>query len=192
MIEGSSVGQYPYKKFDNHLRTTSASAIDSVVDSICSHELGAGIDSLSHRVPNIKDLISPIIDAVYHQQSHKGHINLKRIEASKHGVWQSSVYVNAMTEKFHIEYDCTNTVIVVPKQPIVSKKDKEYRFVFQIQEYMNVSFKSKYGISFMFTGKYLTHRQQCSIDSDDKTDLFFNISSYGNKRLFIYIHRDSY
>lgn len=115
MIDGSSVGQYSHKKFKNDNKTTTAHVIDSLVDKISSHELGAGIDSLSHRIPNINDLISPILDAAYHRQSHKGTVNLKRVEAAKHGVWQRSVCVNAVTAKFHVEDDCTNTVIVVPK-----------------------------------------------------------------------------
>lgn len=39
----------------------------------------------------------------------------------------------------------------------------------------------------MFTGKYLTHRQQCFSPPDANKDLFFNIASYGNKRLFNHI-----
>ena len=92
--------------------------------------------------------------------------------------------VNDVTAKFHVENDCTNTVIVVPKQPIIENNNTEYKFVFQIQQYMNLSFKLKYGLSFMFIGKYLTHRQQCSKPSVANKDLFFNIASYRNKHLF--------
>ena len=105
MINGSSVGQYTYKKFNNNLKTTSVHVIDSVVDCISSHELGAGINSLSGWIPNIDDIISPVIDAAYHQQSCRRTVNLKRIEAAQHGVWQSSVCINAVTANFHVEDD---------------------------------------------------------------------------------------
>ena len=184
LVDGSSVGQYTYKGFKDQLKATRAHVRDCAVDCISTHELAAGIDSLSSRVHNIRDLISPIIDAAYYRQLKDGSINLKRVESAKHGVWQSSVCVNAVTEKFHTENDCTSTVIVVPNQASLTNKDREFRFVFQLQQYMNVSFKLKHGISFMFTGKFLTHRQQCTIPCEGDNDIFFNIASYGNNRLY--------
>ena len=86
MIDGSSVRQYSHKKFKDDVKTTKAHVIDSLVDKISSHELGAGIDSLSRRIHNLKDIISPIIDAAYQQQSHRGTVNLKRVEAAEYGV----------------------------------------------------------------------------------------------------------
>ena len=53
---------------------------------------------------------------------------------------------------------------------------------------MSISFKLKYGISFMFSGKFLTHRQQCTHPLNDKDDVFFNIATYGNKRLYSHIN----
>ena len=95
MIEGSSVGQYTHEKNDNHFKTISTYAKNSVVDSVSSHELGVGFDSLSCRIPNINDLISPIIDAAHQQQSQKGTVSLKTIEGAQSGVWQSSICINA-------------------------------------------------------------------------------------------------
>ena len=74
-------------------------------------------------------------------------------------------------------------MIVVPKQVPIKNNDREYSFVFQLKKHINIYFKLKYGISFMFTGKFLTHQQRCTHPCDDK-QVFFNIASYGNKRLF--------
>ena len=95
--------------------------------------------------------------------------------------------VNAVTKTFHTENYCTSTVIVVPDQSCQTNKDREFQFVFQLQKYMNVSFKLKYGISFIFSGKLLTHRQQCTLPCEGNNDVFFNIASYGNNRLYNHI-----
>ena len=42
------------------------------------------------------------------------------------------------------------------------------------------------GLSFIFSGKYLTHRQVIP-DSNSKHGNFLNIASYGNKRLYNHI-----
>ena len=97
--------------------------------------------------------------------------------------------MNAYTQKFHTESDCTSTVIVVPKQPKIKNNQKVYRFIFQLQKHMNISFKLKYGISFMFSGKCLIHRQQCTHTTHKKDDAFFNIAAYGNKRLYSHINK---
>ena len=52
---------------------------------------------------------------------------------------------------------------------------------------MNIFINLKYGVSFIFSGKYLTHREQSPKPCATKDDLFYNISSYGNKRLFSHI-----
>ena len=189
MVDGSSVGQYTYKCFNSEFKTMSSHIKDTAVQHICSHELGAGIDSLATRLPNIKRLISPIVDAAYTIQELKGGINLKKLESTYHGVWQSSVCVNSSTERFHTEDDCTSTVIVVPKQVKMKNEKKVYRFIFQLKKHLNISFKLKYGVSFMFSGKCLTHRQQCSHPIQEKNDLFFNIAAYGNKRLYSHINK---
>ena len=114
---------------------------------------------------------------------------MKKVDSTYHGVWQNSVCVNAYTRKFHTESDCTSTVIVVPKQPKMKHDKKVYRFIFQLQKHLNISYKLKYGVSFMFSGKFLTHSQQCTHPIHEKDDLFFNLAAYGNKRLYNHINK---
>ena len=132
MVNGSSVGQYTYKRFKSDMKTISSHIRDTAVQCISSHELGAGIDSLATRLPNIRNLISPIVDEAYVRQEQKVDINLKKVDSTCHGVWQNSVCVNAYTDKFHTESDCTSTVIVVPNQPKMKNDQRVYRFIFQL------------------------------------------------------------
>ena len=71
----------------------------------------------------------------------------------------------------------------------MKNNDKEYRFILQLQQHMNISFKLKYGISFMLSGKFLTHRQQCTHTLHENDDVFFNLAAYGNKRLYSHINK---
>ena len=103
VVDGSSVGQYTYKCFKNDLKTTSSHIRDTAVQHISSHELGAGIDSLASRLPNIKHLISPIVNAAYATQTFKGNIGLEKVESTNHGVWQSSVCVLMHIPKIFIK-----------------------------------------------------------------------------------------
>ena len=95
--------------------------------------------------------------------------------------------VNAVTEKFHTENDCTSTVIVVPDQKDPTNREREFQFVFQLQKFVNVSLKLKHGISFICSGKFLTHRQHCTLPCKGDSDVFFDIASYGNNRLYSHI-----
>ena len=46
---------------------------------------------------------------------------------------------------------------------------------------------STWTLEFLFSGKYLRYRQYCNVDSLVDKELFFNLASYGNKRLYDHI-----
>ena len=189
IINHSSVSQYAYKLFKDDEKSTASHLKNNAIECICSHELGVAMDSLSGRLHNLRDLISPILDVAYSEQKHKGYINLKKVQSSDHGCWQTQVCVNASTEKFHTEKDCTYTLIHVPKQKKSSDVNQQYRFVFQLMKHMNICITLRYGVSFIFSGQFLTHRQQCTKPHNTTDDFFFNIASYGNNRLYSHIKK---
>lgn len=78
IVDGSSIGQYTYKCLGNNLKTTLFHIRDTAVEHIYSHELRSGIDSPATRIPNIKKLISPIVDTAYNRQNSKGDIHLEK------------------------------------------------------------------------------------------------------------------
>ena len=68
--------------------------------------------------------------------------------------------VNAATEEYHIENDCTYTLIHVPNQKRHAKSSKYY-FSFKLSEETNICFQLKPVTSLIFSGQFITHRQVC-------------------------------
>ena len=94
--------------------------------------------------------------------------------------------VNAETQKYHIECDCTYTLIHVPQQVRKCTAPK-YHFNFMLTKDIKYSIPLNAGTSILFSGKYITHRQSCCVVDDVDDDTFFNFASYGNARLFRHI-----
>ena len=44
-------------------------------------------------------------------------------------------------------------------------------------------------LSFLYNGKFVTHRQVYYLDEHDLEKLFFNLSSYGNEKIFNHLRR---
>ena len=109
---------------------------------------------------------------------------MEPIECSKYGLWQTSVCVSCQTTHFHTENDCTYTVICVPQQEVTSGKNSSYNFMIQLKSKMNIGFKLEEGLSFIHSGKYLTHKQMLNENTNDKNDVFINLASYGNEKLY--------
>ncbi len=116
---------------------------------------------------------------------------MKSTVSSKDGCWQTTICINAQTSKFHNENDCTYTVITIPRQAYFNQgnQNNEYHFIFKLTNCDKVHLKLHPGMSFIFSGLFLTHRQS-KVQKENKSDsVFFNIGSYGNKRLFNHIRK---
>ena len=139
-------------------------------------------------IRNITQLISPILDISYDMQKKYGNINFKDVQTSSIGMWQSQICVNATTSIVHTEDDCTYTFIHVPNQQFkLSKKRKaESMFIFKLNENKNITLSLGNSCSFLFSGKFLSHRQQTATNLNEG-EYFYNIASYGNKKLFSHI-----
>ena len=95
-----------------------------------------GFNIISKVVPQIRQLISPIIDSAYKIQIAKGKDVLEDVATSSSGCWNSFLYVNGRTDEMHTEMDCAYTFITVPKQVIdhIQHCTHQSRFMFQIKE----------------------------------------------------------
>ena len=188
----SSVGQYTTKK-----KTTVAKQIPLNIDATyyersISEEINRSVNDLSTLIPTIRSVISPVLETCYDLQTDAIKLNMKEVLSSKDGCWQSSLCVNAITKQFHTEKDCTYTLISIPSQEsnCEDKNANRYDFIFKINDRKHLSIKLTPGTSFIFSGLYLTHRQNMSIGKlIDPECNFFNIASYGNKRLFTHIRK---
>ena len=126
--------------------------------------------------------ISPIVKVCYNLQQNIGDINLKERVGDKYQHWVTNICVNAETTDLLTENGCTYTLISVPEQ-----KDKcigDVDFLFQLGKKHNVGIALDDGLSFIFSGKYLTHRQCCKDRQDTEERNFINIASYGNEQLY--------
>jgi hypothetical protein len=188
----SSVGQYTCKKSSSLTKQLQINNEATYYERVTSLEIKRAVDSFATVIPTIRSVISPVIEVAFDMQENKSDLNLKEGLATKDGCWQSSLCVNATTKCFHTEPDCTYTLISVPNQSMKSKDENinRYDFIFQISQRHHISIKLTPGVSFLFSGMYLTHRQNmCNNTSSCVPSHFFNVASYGNKRLFAHIRK---
>ena len=95
---------------------------------------------------------------------------------SENGIWQSCICVNAETEVFHTEQDCTYTVIWIPKQSKeIAKevsKDHNCRFLFKVRDKCLIGIPLEADVTFLFSGSLLTHRQHYTQTASVEENLF--------------------
>ena len=149
-------------------------------------ELALSVDSLSTLIPKIKLLISPILSVGYNLQKSQGNVNMKRTLSSGSGLWSSCVSVNATAGILHTEKDCTYTLITVPKQ---HKMVKGYNFLFHLNTENICQLSLNEDISLLFSGLCLSHKQIYDVLPVKDDDLFINLSSYGNQKLFTHLRK---
>ena len=153
-----------------------------------SIELINGVSDLCTVIPNLKDYICPILSHAYEIQNVLGPLNMKPVQVSEHGMWQTCICENAETTQLHTENDCTYTVISVPEQEKIGSIQPDYTFIFKLKEEGgSVGIKLEPGVTFIFSGKLLTHRQMRNNETAPESHTFFNIASYGNKRLLCHL-----
>ena len=115
IVNNSSVGLYVNKKSCNAGMQEEIDDSASFIEKMISVELKNSINTFSSIVPNVKMLISPVLDVAYDLQEKYGDIGMK-VTSTGRGCWSSNLCVNATTGLFHNEEDCTYTIICVPLQ----------------------------------------------------------------------------
>ena len=153
------------------------------MEKIVGRELELGILYLSTLIPNLKLYIAPVLSVANEIQNDIGNVNIKQLECSSSGLWNCSLCISCQTEELHTENDFTYTVINTPAQV---KNETEVNFSFQLQDKLTIGIQLEPGFTFIFSGKYLTHRQSKN-DKSVNDGEFVNIASYGNQRLYNHI-----
>ena len=85
-------------------------------------------------IPKLKDYICPILSTAYELQDVLGDFNMKSVQVSEAGMWQTCICENAETTQLHTENDCTYTVITVPEQEIIGSVQPDYTFIFKLKK----------------------------------------------------------
>ena len=105
---------------------------------------------------------------------------MKKTNVSNNGMWQSSICVNCETAVLHIENNCTYTVIATPNQ----EEEKAPIFVFELKKGYTIGLQMDPGLTLMFSGKYLWHRQMILGNNKSTKSCFIDFASYGNEKRF--------
>ena len=184
MINNSSVTQYVSKKYTSGKKTLVAKKDAEHIERMGSRDIDCGIKNLCTVIPNLIDYISPTLNVAYNLQKDIGDFNLKKMEHSETGLWQAAVCVSCQTSHLHTENDCTYTVITTPRQETCGRKRPEYNFIFELKKGETIGLELETGISFIYSAKYLNHRQSYNENSGNASEVFINLASYGNERLY--------
>ena len=135
-------------------------------------------------------MIAPIFDVAYDMQREKGGVNIKKTHGYSDGLWSSSIYVNTYTNTFYNENDFTYTIINVPQQGHKTKKGtSKYHWIFKLKDKDSISIALDSGVTIIFLGKYMIHRQSCNVPSKVEDGTFFDLASCGNEQLYRYIRK---
>ena len=118
--------------------------------------------TLSNVVEYADRLFLPMLDIASKMQVTYGNISLNKDKKKCSSMWNTNVCINASTDEFHTENDTSYTLITVPAQ-----KSKEqhvcgnmYFFLFKLNEDLIISLPMTPDLSFIFSGTYLSHRQE--------------------------------
>ena len=195
----SSISQYAIKKSKNIKVQEVIKLTSEKMEQIASSQIKVAIKDLSRLIPNIRKLISPVLQQAVKKQEIEGNVNFKNVKSSEHGVFQSEICINAVTKIFHTEKDCTYTLISVPHQATSKEDNKLTRsptyFMFKINDEINIVIPMNYNnTSIIFHGQMLTHRQHCTdAYRENYEELnyqpFFNLGCYGNEKLFNHLKK---
>ena len=191
-INASSVGQYNTKKHSILDKQVSINQEATLYETYCANEISRSVKDLGTFLPNIRNIIAPVIETSFNLQSKEGKdLNLKEMSSITEGCWQTSICIDAETREYHTEHDCTYTLISIPTQKTQKKNQTsiKYDFLFKLTNKQSINVTLKPGVSFIFSGLFLSHRQNKSRVGNTGDEHFFNMASYGNKRLFQHLRK---
>ena len=183
VINTSSITQYIPKKYRSVNRSITSMHDAELIEKIVGRELELSITYLSKIIPKLNLYIAPVLSVANEIQKDIGDCNIKEMECSSSGLWNCSLCISCQTEDLHTENDFTYTVINTPAQ---TNNMVVANFLFELQDSLTIGIKLEPGLSFIFSGKYLTHRQAIDDRTINHGD-FVNLASYGNKRLYNHI-----
>lgn len=189
IVENSSVGTYAIKKSKVIAKQKSISNDADLIEDMCASVISDGVKILSNVLPDIRLLLSPIVNSFSTITSMPGII--KRVNTVNDGFWNTMLYVDGRTEELHTEKDSTYTLITVPRQKFTMKRNIEHRpmFIFNFGPQNQVIFPLNQKICLIYNGRFVTHRQAYTQECEDSEDRFINISSYGNEKLFNHLRK---
>ena len=186
MVDNKSVGVYSNKKSKVIRRQEHINVTASNIETICSEVIKKGVNSLSAIVPDIKYLLSPILDTAQKIGKSMGDTVLSEVNTATSGCWNAFLYVDGRTEQLHTERDCAYTLITVPLQVVKADIPLCHKplFLFKLGDSDQLVLPLLTNTSFLYNGNFVTHRQAYDPKGNPGDRSFYNISSYGNQKIF--------
>ena len=91
----------------------------------------------------------------------------------------------------YVKEDCTYTLIKIPSQnkTMNGKKGIVRIFMIHINKHMVISLPLYQNLTFLYSGKFITHRQYCDNNCYSNGSLFYNIGSHGNKIIYSHLRQ---
>ena len=189
----SLLGTYSNRKSKNSYKQVIIDKGATDVEELCSYSIHHGINVLSNIVPELKHLLSPIIRSadIITAGNTGDDILLKKGNTSSDGCWNAILNVDGRTENLHTEKYCMYTFTTVPKQVVNTSIPLMHKpfFIFKINERTQIMLPLTEFTSFVYSAKLLTHRQAYTPYQNKGTPKFYNISSYGNEKLFNHLRK---
>ena len=88
MVNNSSVVKYPNRSYVKNPLKTELSHFNAVMmEEMVSNELSAGLIGMFRIIPNIRTLITPIMNTTFSLQEEKIDVDLKKVPSSEDGLW---------------------------------------------------------------------------------------------------------
>ena len=190
-VKNSSVGLYAIKQRFNDDRQHGVEAISKTIEEMISVEMSFALEQIAKIVVNVDRLLLPVMDVADRKQHDFGDIGMKKDHDLSASMWNTNVCVNASTGDFHTEKDTSYSLITVPsqKQKAQKKCGNKYSFLFKLNANTTLSLPMSIDLTFLFSGTFLSHRQEGNNSRNKEDSPFINLSSYGNQRLFTHIRK---
>ena len=188
IVDESSVATFVNKKSKIPHRNKMIDATADKVDRLCAEVISDGMSLLSVIIPHIRILVSPILDSAAKTQTCLGREVIKEVNTTASGFWNCMLNVNGATNQLHSENDATYSLITVPKQSFKMTQNIELlpTFLFRVTANHHVMLKLEEHVCFVYNARFLAHRQAFS-KGVGTNENFFNISCYGNQKLFSHL-----
>jgi hypothetical protein len=97
----TSIGQYTEKKNVNPIKQANINDIANRYEKLTDSQISSSITSLSKFIPEIRSLISPVLETAFEIQQNTTDINLNSTASSKDGCWQTTICMN--TSAYSVE-----------------------------------------------------------------------------------------
>lgn len=191
MVEKSSISTYVNKRSKVARRTLRIECDADEIEEMCASQIAMALDNISKVIPEIQSLMSPVIDSAIDMQGKNESTVISNVKTTVLGFWNYMLYFNGTTSKLHRENDCAYTLVTVPKQigAVTNKHMNKPMFMFKFNDTNTLMIPLTSGVSFVYNGQCVNHRQSCVRNDKNTINKFYNISSYANGKLFNHIRK---